>query len=155
MCPRQSVFNIFNHKSFFRRIWFTTFCKNVFIFQYFHMITNFKYNMFPIIFFVEVNKCVWFYINRLLFYCVMTVLLDLLTVSCNLLIHKLFDTEVIYLQILFFKVLTNFSAATDFPSLCLEYISISLSCNHDFSLIYCKVCNFYLPIIFWFATWFI
>ena len=29
-------------------------------------------------------------------------------------------------------VLVNLSAATDFPLLCIEYISILLSFNHDF-----------------------
>ena len=33
---------------------------------------------------------------------------------------------------LFFKVLINISATSDFPSLCVQYISVSLSCNHDF-----------------------
>ena len=47
-------------------------------------------------------------------------------------IYTLFGTEVTYMQILFFKVLINLSTTTDFPSLCVEYISISLSCNHDF-----------------------
>ena len=37
-----------------------------------------------------------------------------------------------YLQIFFFKVLTNLSATTDFSSLCVESIFMSLSCNHDF-----------------------
>ena len=35
-------------------------------------------------------------------------------------------------MILFFKVLINLTAKTDFLSLCVEYISISLSFNHDF-----------------------
>ena len=37
-----------------------------------------------------------------------------------------------YLWILLFKVLINLSATTDLPSLCIEYISISLSFNHFF-----------------------
>ena len=36
-----------------------------------------------------------------------------------------------YLQILFFVVLKNLSAAVDLPSLCDEYISISLFCKTD------------------------
>ena len=35
--------------------------------------------------------------------------------------------------ILFFKVLINLSATTDFILLCFEYISVSLSCNYDFN----------------------
>ena len=33
----------------------------------------------------------------------------------------IFDIEIIYLQILFFKVLINLSTTTDFSSLCVEY----------------------------------
>ena len=33
---------------------------------------------------------------------------------------------------LLFKVVTNLSATTDFPSLCVEYISLSYFSNHDF-----------------------
>ena len=47
--------------------------------------------------------------------------------------HTVFDMEAIYMYIFFFKVLINLSATTDFSSLCVEYISISLSCNHDFT----------------------
>ena len=35
-----------------------------------------------------------------------------------------------YLEILVLRVLINLSAATNFPSLCIEYVSISLSFNH-------------------------
>ena len=34
--------------------------------------------------------------------------------------------------ILFFKVLINLAAIIDVPSLCVDYIFISVSCNHDF-----------------------
>ena len=34
--------------------------------------------------------------------------------------------------ILFFKVLINLSAIIDLFSLCVDYIFISVSCNHDF-----------------------
>ena len=56
-------------------------------------------------------------------------------INCHLIDQytHFFDTEVIYLQILLFKVLMNLSATADFPSLCVEYISIPLSCNHDFN----------------------
>ena len=52
-------------------------------------------------------------------------------ISSNLLIFTFLDIEVMYLQILVFKVLINLSATIDFPSLLIEYISISLSFNHD------------------------
>ena len=59
-------------------------------------------------------------------------LLYLLTISANLSIYTFYDIEVIYLQILFFTVLTNLSATIDFPSLCVEYISIAFFPSHDF-----------------------
>ena len=40
--------------------------------------------------------------------------------------------RVALVAILFFKVLINLSAIIDFPSLCVHYVFISLSCNHDF-----------------------
>ena len=46
--------------------------------------------------------------------------------------YTYFDNEVIYLQILFLYVLINLSSTTDFPSFCIEYISISFFSNHDF-----------------------
>ena len=55
-----------------------------------------------------------------------------LIISSKLSIYIFLDIEVIHLQILFFKVLINLSAATDFPSLCVDCTSISLSCNHNF-----------------------
>ena len=58
-------------------------------------------------------------------------LLYLLTISSNLLIYMFFDIEVIYSYILLFKVLINLSATADFPSLCVEYISISFFSSHD------------------------
>ena len=57
-------------------------------------------------------------------------------ISSNLSIYTFFDTEVMYLQILVFKVLMNLSAATDFPYLCIEYISISLSFSHFYELLW-------------------
>ena len=47
-----------------------------------------------------------------------------------------FDTRVICLLILMFKVLINPSVTTDFPLLCVKSISILLS--YTASLIYCK-----------------
>ena len=34
---------------------------------------------------------------------------------------------------IFFKDLINISSTTDYPPLYIEYISISISCNHDFT----------------------
>ena len=54
----------------------------------------------------------------------------LITISSNLSIKTFFDIEVMYLYILVFRIQINLSATTDFPSLYVEYISISLSLNH-------------------------
>ena len=56
----------------------------------------------------------------------------LLTISSDLSIYRFFDIEVMYLSILFFKVLINLSAKVDFPSLCVEYNSTSFL-NYDFT----------------------
>ena len=50
--------------------------------------------------------------------------------SYNLSKYPSFDTEFIYFLILFLKLVIQLSATKDFTSLCVEYISISLSCNH-------------------------
>ena len=47
-------------------------------------------------------------------------------------IYTFFETEVMYLQIILFKALMNLSATTDFPSLCVEHISMSFFSSHDF-----------------------
>ena len=83
-CPWHSVFNLFNYKNFFRPIWNTAYCKNVFIFWYFNNITNFKLRIFIINFFTTVNICVWFYINKLYFYCAM------ICIASNLSIYTFF-----------------------------------------------------------------
>ena len=72
--PRHSIFNFFNLKNFFRPIWsitFTKLCKNIFTFWYSNMITNFKFSIFLIIFFIKFNICAWHYINKLHFICSM------------------------------------------------------------------------------------
>ena len=57
-----------------------------------------------------------------------------------------------YLWILVFRVLMNLSATTDFPSLCVEYISISLSFNHFSKIIVVKSATFMNPYFVWFAS---
>ena len=71
ICPWHSVFNLFNHKTLFRLTWNVTFSKNVFIFIFCNMITNFKFRIFLIIFFIKVNICAWPYTNRFHFNCAM------------------------------------------------------------------------------------
>ena len=103
----------FNHKNLLIPIWSATFFKNVFIFWYSNVINNlnFPYNFnFPSTGFILI--VLWY------------VLLYLLTISSNLSIYRFFETEVKYL---------NFSAITDFPSLCVECTSTLLFYNHDFT----------------------
>ena len=45
ICPRYSIFNFFNHKNFFWIIWNMAFCKNIFVFWYFYMVTNFRFRI--------------------------------------------------------------------------------------------------------------
>ena len=74
---------------------------------------------------------------------VLYVLLDSSTILSNLSICTFFDIEV-----LFFKVLINLSATTDFPLFCVQCICFSLPCNHDFI-----DHNLYLPLVFLVWVW--
>ena len=142
ICPQSSFLIFCNTKNVFRSIWNTAFCKNVFIFWYYHMIADFKYRTFLIIFFIKVNIHAWIYIKRFHFNPSMICVVKFI----NYLSYKFFDNEV---KILLFKVLINLSATTDFPSLSVKYISIAFFSNHDFidllqnSLVYCKIHCFY------------
>ena len=64
ICPRNSVFKLFNHKNLFRPIWNIAFWKNVFVFWYSNNITDFKFRNFIIKFLTRGNICTWFYIKR-------------------------------------------------------------------------------------------
>ena len=50
ICPRRRIFNFFDHKNFFRSTRTASFCKNLFIFLYSLMNSNFKFIIFVIIF---------------------------------------------------------------------------------------------------------
>ena len=71
ICPRHSIFYLFNHKNFFRPIWNINFCRNTFVFWYSNNITDFKFRIFIIILFIRVNVCAWFYINGFHLNCAM------------------------------------------------------------------------------------
>ena len=142
ICPRRCVFKFCNHKNFFRPIWSVTFCKNVSIWPYSNNIINFKFRIFIINPFTKSNLCNWFYINRVDFNFLWYVLLYIFPLSSNLLIYSFFDIEVIYLWISFFMVLINFLGTTNFPSLCIDYISIA------------KLTAFICPCFVWVAIWF-
>ena len=146
ICPQDSVFNFFSHKYFFGLISNTAFlqkCFSILIFQQYH---HFKFRIFISNLFTKVNKCAWFYINRVHSIVLWHVLFYLLTISSNSSIYTFFNTEVTYLLILFFKVLTNLSATADYFSLRLEYISVSFFSLYMVSLIYYKVHFLYFPI---------
>ena len=68
---RYSVSEFLNNKNFFRLIWKIAFCKNIFVFWYYNIITNFKFRTFLIILFMKVNICDWLYVNRFHFNCSM------------------------------------------------------------------------------------
>ena len=53
ICLRHNIFNFFNHKTFFRPMWGRTFCKNISIFQYSYIVTNYIFRIFDIIFFLK------------------------------------------------------------------------------------------------------
>ena len=108
LCPRCSIFNYSNFKNLIRSIWSIIFCKH-----------------FPIsvgYIFIELS-CVFDFISRFHFHCViLRIDFFLLSITSNLSIYFLFVIEVKYLCILFIKVLIDFSATTEFPLLCVEYV---------------------------------
>ena len=79
ICPRNSVFNFFNDKNFFRPIWNIAFCKNVSVFRYSNYITNFKFRILIISFLTRFNICAWFSLTIFILIVLWYVLLYLLT----------------------------------------------------------------------------
>ena len=84
-------FWLFIQKYFFWPIWNIAFCKNIFIFRYSYIITNFKFRNLLIIFFISKSILVHYFtsagfILMVLWYA----LLYLLTKSSNLSIYKFF-----------------------------------------------------------------
>ena len=131
----EHSFCLFYSQIFFRSIWSVAFCKNVFIFWYSYMDVNLNVRIFKIFFLIKVNVYAWFY-N----------ILYLLTMSSNLSIYTFFDTEVIYLWILFIKALINLQQQHIF----LYYVLNAFLCYYSvimlLSLICCKLYCPYLPI---------
>ena len=74
----------------------------------------------------------------------------LLNMSSNLSIYTF-----LILKILVFKILIILSATRDFPSLCVECISILLSCNQEFILSIAKLTDFIYPYFVWSMSRFI
>ena len=119
------------------------------------MITNFKYRIFTLTTLLEFNSIESIYVLSLtstgfMLIVLWYVLLYSFTISSNLLIYTFFYIEVTYFQILVFKVLINFSATTDFPSLCIKYISISLSLFFHRTIV--KFASFVNPYFVWFTS---
>ena len=71
ICPWNCIFNFINNKSFFRPIWYVSFCENIFLLRNSYMIPNFKSRIFIINFFFRINICIIFNINRFHFNCSM------------------------------------------------------------------------------------
>ena len=132
ICPRnKTLISVIS----FRPIWNVTFCKNVFTLWYPYMITNFELRIFFVILPIEINICPSLYINRLHFGCAIISIIEFINCTIQFIyICTAFDTEVICLEILFFKILITFSGITDSLSLCVEYISIP----HLLQIIYLK-----------------
>ena len=96
ICPQHNIFNFCNVKHFFWPTWNTAFCKNVFLFRYSYMITNFKFRTFLTTFFIKVN--IYAYISAVFILMVLWyVLLSLITMSSNLSIDTFFNIEDMYL----------------------------------------------------------
>ena len=87
VCPRHNIFRFFNHKFFFWQIWSVTCSKNIFIFWYSKIVTNFKFRSFIINFFTIVNMFD-FTLKGLILIVLWSVLLHLLTILFTLSILK-------------------------------------------------------------------
>ena len=91
-----------------------------------HMVTNFELRTLIILLNIDINIDIHLNINRFHVDCSMICdILYLSTISSSLMMYIFFDNGVICLQIC--------SAITDFPSLCVEYSTVPLSCSYDFS----------------------
>ena len=145
-CPRPSILNFFNNKSFCKPIWNVIFCKNILIFCYSDKIANFRFRIFIINFFIKVNIHVGIYISRLHFSCSMTMYCCIYQLFHLIYQYTHFsDTEVMYLLILSLKVLINLSKQQIF----LHYSLNTFICHYTakmISLIYFKIQILYLTI---------
>ena len=79
--PWHSIFNFFNHKSFFKPICRVTFCKNIFIFWYSNNTTNFKFRIFSWFSLIESMYALDFTSTGFILIVLWYVLLCLLTIS--------------------------------------------------------------------------
>ena len=133
LIPQNSIFNFCNHKTFFKPIWNITFSKNVFIFWYSYMITNFKFRIFFVILFYR-NQYICLDLHQKVSFWMCS--------DINDWIFKLYYLIYWYTHYLILnshacrfcslRYLIYLSPTTDSPSLYAEYISIPFFSNHDF-----------------------
>ena len=71
MCPRQSILIFFSKKNLFKPMWNVTSLKNVLIFLYYYIITNFKFRIFFIALNTVIDICIIVNINNFHFNCSM------------------------------------------------------------------------------------
>ena len=83
-------------RNFFRPISRISFSKNVFVFSYSYMMTNFKSRVYIITFFTKVKICIILYINDFILIVLWYVLLYSFTISSNSLMYTVFDIETMY-----------------------------------------------------------
>ena len=122
-CWCYGVFYFFDHKFFLRSFCCAAFCKNIFVFWYAHMATNFKFRIFAIMLNITLNIRTWLKVDRLYSDCSMISVVAIVNYFIQMkyiwFINVLvFDTAVICLEILFFEVPINLSTTGDFSSLC-------------------------------------
>ena len=134
VCQWYDVICFLDHKDFLRRNWNVTLCEDILVFCYSYRVINFAFRIFAIMLNTIFHICAWLKITR--FRVFLGFFLICFAVFINYFISfskaHIFCYRVICLKKFFFNVLINLWATIDFPSLCVAYISIILSCNHDF-----------------------
>ena len=122
----------FYDKKFIWPIWSITFCRNVFIFSYSNMITNFKFKIFINIFYSNVNVDVLVLRSVGFIMIVLHVLSYSLTISSHLSIKHVLKLKSYICRYYSLSSKKIFQQQQIFPLQCVEYNSM-LFCNHDFS----------------------
>ena len=141
--PWKSIFNFFNHETSSAKFGAWPFVK---MFLYFDILTwSPNSNIRSLLSFCS-SKTIYVldFISTDFFLVVLWYVLFCYIHELYYLIYQYTQLFISKLYILFFKVLINLSTITDFPSLCVECISISLSWRMA-SLIYCKFYYLYWP----------
>ena len=129
MCPWSSVFDFCVHRSFFLPIWSVSFSENVFVFDILIWSPTLNLGSLSLLFLPESNYRLFLTSAGFIVIVLWYILLYLFPISSNLSIYTFYDIEVMYLQILVFRVIINLSATIEFHSLC---VSMPLFFNQDF-----------------------